>query len=1193
MRNLCVFWRGSPPSSEEERPTVAGAGTPSGARCAVLPALGAVSATALWLAAAPAFAKPTGGTVREGTVVIIGEGTPAVTVTQDTPRAILEWEGFGNADGERIVFDHRAGPDSVTLNRVTGPDPSQIDGAIQANGHVWIVNRNGVAFGPTAQVDVGGLLATTADILDADFMAGDDRFSIPSPNLAAGVVNQGDITVADTGLVALAAPHVRNSGIIAGETAEIVLAGASTFTIDFNGDGLIAFEITGPSEAPVTEAVRNDGTVRVPGGTVLLTAEAMDGVVDAAITMDGVIEAQTVAMDGGRIVLSGGDHGPVRVAGTLDASGDDPGELGGTIEVRGETLDLASSAGLNASGDSGSGLVRLDSARDIAAAAPPGAIDAANVELTAGGSAGSFAAPLSLGATVLTVEFAVAQHAFLEAGSAAAGLDMFGSVGGDLTATVQRPAGIGSGGSGLTVGGGFDLLSTGSVIQAGPLVGAVLTGSVGGEVVLDDASNAIGMVDGFVTGTGGGEPGGFTLADAANGLVIAGQISTDGGAVDILTEDALTLAAPIVTSGGTVALESRNAGIGLGASIEAGTGAIALTAGGDILRTSGTLAAAGLSLNSGGDAGAVGAPLRFAPTGSTVALSTGGSVFLDILGPQTTTLLGSAGGSVTIGAGGPLQIGVGATGLAVEAALDLRSGPIGQASGTALVVGGQAALDPGGSSLLLANALNDFGGAVRITNAATASLSDAGDLTLGPVTVSGTFAAFAGGSIGQTGILETGPMALQAGGNILLASFANRTPVLAATAGSTLAFDHAGSLLVGEVSPAGGLATLSGLDADLVSLQAAGTLTQTRVVTAGQLAFRTGAAATLALSANSFGTLAAATGGPLELAGTGGFAVGTVPAAGSLAGLSGARSDGAMTLTAFGFGAAVATESGSGLVPAGALGIRADDMSLAGSIAAAGRTVTLEPLTPARTIGIGGAGAAGDFHIDGGELGGIAAASLQIGNAEAGQITLGRIDAGDVEEVGTLQLVTFEGIDFRGPLNGNLNVTLAPSPGSVGDIAFQSSVGDQVPLGSIVFAGGNDVSIADIFRVRDIVVGAIGGTLQNRNLTPGSDQPTGIAVDSLSIVGGSPLAARLFGTVGGIGGEQAALIATADPRNTEYQINGCVIGDLTSCIDFGVDVPAQALNLDLSNRRLFLPGGRDRHGDENILFSNTGNEELW
>jgi hypothetical protein len=589
-----------------------------------------------------------------------------------------------------------------------------------------------------------------------------------------------------------------------------------------------------------------------------------------------------------------------------------------------------------------------------------------------------------------------------------------------------------------------------------------------------------------------------------------------------------------------------------------GRGAIALTVGGHILRTSGTLAAAGLSLNPGGDAGAAGAPLRFAPTGSTLALSTGGSVFLDILGPQTTTLLGSAGGSVTIGGGGPLLIGQGATGLTVGAALDLRSGAIAQASGTALVVGGQAVFDPGGSSLLLPSALNDFGGAVSIGNAASASLADTDDLTLGPVTVSGTFAAFAGGSIGQTGVLDTGPMALSAGSDIFLAGFANRTPVLAATAGGTLAFDHAGSLAIGQVSPAGGLATVSGLQASLAGLRAAGTLTQTRSVAAGQLAFRTGGAATLALSANSFGTLAASAGGPLELAGTGGFAVGTVPAAGGLAGLSGARSVGAMTLTAFGFGAAIATGSGTGLGPAGALRIRAEDMSLLGSIAANGRSVTLEPLTPGRTIGIGGAGAAGDFRLDGGELGGIAAAGLQIGNPEAGQITLGRIDAGDVDGFGTLQLVTFAGIDFNGPLNGNLNFTLAPGPGSDGNIAFRSSVGDQAPLASIVFAAGNDVSIAEVFRAREIVVGAIGGTVQNRNLTPGSDRPTGIAVDGLSIVGANPLAAQFFGTVGGIGGEQAALIATADPRNNEYQINGCVIGDLTSCIDFGVDVPAQA-----------------------------------
>ena len=102
---------------------------------------------------------------------------------------------------------------------------------MKANGQVLLINGSGILFGPTSKVDVAGLVASTSDIRNDDFMAGRMKFDLPGRR-GATVVNQGDITVADSGLVALVAPGVENSGHIHARLGRVVLASGERFTID-------------------------------------------------------------------------------------------------------------------------------------------------------------------------------------------------------------------------------------------------------------------------------------------------------------------------------------------------------------------------------------------------------------------------------------------------------------------------------------------------------------------------------------------------------------------------------------------------------------------------------------------------------------------------------------------------------------------------------------------------------------------------------------------------------------------------------------------------------------------------------------------------------------------------------------------------------------------------------------------------
>ncbi|MCW5575703.1 MAG: filamentous hemagglutinin N-terminal domain-containing protein, partial [Burkholderiales bacterium] len=186
-------------------------------------------------------ANPVGGRVVAGSAAIGAPDASTVEITQGSHRAIIEWNGFSIAAGETTRFIQPSAT-AVTLNRVTGGDPSRILGNLQANGIVYLINGNGILFGQGAKIDVAGLVASTADIRNDDFMAGRMAFTRPG-HAAAAVVNQGDITVAEGGLVALVAPGVENAGRIQAKLGRVLLASGDRFAIDFNGDGLISFAV--------------------------------------------------------------------------------------------------------------------------------------------------------------------------------------------------------------------------------------------------------------------------------------------------------------------------------------------------------------------------------------------------------------------------------------------------------------------------------------------------------------------------------------------------------------------------------------------------------------------------------------------------------------------------------------------------------------------------------------------------------------------------------------------------------------------------------------------------------------------------------------------------------------------------------------------------------------------------------------
>lgn len=323
-------------------------------------------------------AMPSGGTIWSGNGSIVEQGQ-TMTVQQNSNRMAIDWTQFNIAKNETIRY---AQPDknAVALNRVTGGQQSLIEGNLNANGHVFLVNPNGVVFGKNASVDVGGLVASTARLADDTmnhFGSSQDSLNLAVDNENnAAVINEG-IIKAQGGLVALHASNVENSGTITDDGGTVALTAAKNLNLSSDADGKLNFTVDGTMARAQS---LNSGTLKADGGYVVMTAKSAGDVLSTVVNNSGTIEAKTLRKnEKGQVLLDGGDNGQVEVSGTLDASGTEEGQdagsikaigqktivhdgtqllargnvNGGTIETSGDVLNLGNSLNIDAKGITG------------------------------------------------------------------------------------------------------------------------------------------------------------------------------------------------------------------------------------------------------------------------------------------------------------------------------------------------------------------------------------------------------------------------------------------------------------------------------------------------------------------------------------------------------------------------------------------------------------------------------------------------------------------------------------------------------------------------------------------------------------------------------------------------------------------------------------------------------------------------
>ncbi len=298
--------------------------------------------------ARPAFCLPQGATVTNGTATFSNPNENTLEINASN-KAIINYSSFDVAKNETVIINLPSINNSV-LNRVLGSSASQILGSVVCNGIFIIINEKGIFFGPNSNINVGSLIASTRDISDTDFMNSNYIFSrLSKDQMDALILNQGQINISDGGFGIMIAGGIENAGTIAAKVGTIALAAGEMVHVDISPAGRVSIaidhaqakQVLDHQGKPITNQIKNTGTLAADGGVVLFKASSVGGIFEKAINLEGYVRADKFDGKSGlvKVVTSGNVKSKATVvASRIEIGSKEEGIIPNNVEIAGGSL---------------------------------------------------------------------------------------------------------------------------------------------------------------------------------------------------------------------------------------------------------------------------------------------------------------------------------------------------------------------------------------------------------------------------------------------------------------------------------------------------------------------------------------------------------------------------------------------------------------------------------------------------------------------------------------------------------------------------------------------------------------------------------------------------------------------------------------------------------------------------------------
>ncbi len=284
---------------------------------------------------------------------------------KNTPGTIINWQDFSIGANEATRFVQQSASSAV-LNRVTGGLPSNIFGVLQSNGQVFLINPTGIVFGAGATIDVSGLVASTLNLSDADFLAGNYNYAaIPG---AQNLSNAGSINAQNGGHIFLIAPNVENTGIITAPNGEILLAAGNSVQLVSTTDPNLRVSITAPAgdATNLGKLIASSGSLGLFGSMVKNAGQVS---ADSVTQQGGKImfkASQNVTLDTGSVTSALGGSVSIDAGAAVLSFGDIHADAAGSVKVQADRIlqtgVITATQGGNINLDAQNGIIQTQSA---------------------------------------------------------------------------------------------------------------------------------------------------------------------------------------------------------------------------------------------------------------------------------------------------------------------------------------------------------------------------------------------------------------------------------------------------------------------------------------------------------------------------------------------------------------------------------------------------------------------------------------------------------------------------------------------------------------------------------------------------------------------------------------------------------------------------------------------------------------
>ena len=310
---------------------------------------------------------PSGPNVQVGNPTIATDGNEMTINAGQHDKTWIDWQGGFNIGTQNTVNNIGPSAAAVMLHNDVSGAISSIQGVLNGNCNVFLLNANGVLFSPTASVNVGGLVTSTLMMSHEDFLSGNYVFKSGDLQNPAAIVNAGTINAFGEGGVTMMGGAVKNLGVINVNLGNVNLISGEEVTLNVTGNGTIQAKVDkeilnnvyDQDGNRVNTGVENTGTITANGSNVYMETGAVKDVFDTLINQEGIIKAGSMVERDGKIILVSESEGIVQNTGTLDASAIEVGADGGEIKVIGDNVRLFGNAVVDASGDAGGGTIEI------------------------------------------------------------------------------------------------------------------------------------------------------------------------------------------------------------------------------------------------------------------------------------------------------------------------------------------------------------------------------------------------------------------------------------------------------------------------------------------------------------------------------------------------------------------------------------------------------------------------------------------------------------------------------------------------------------------------------------------------------------------------------------------------------------------------------------------------------------------